>query len=728
MKIEKVFNRFEAEHRKYKHELLKTYDLYIKKLVSIFGLNQSTDYVVIEDLITKNMINFSANKEFKGVYVDFEYLNLNGKLLNSYDRNYYPLDAYDNLRNLLSRDDIQQFDRIVLLLNKENEFALETKELKKLRSYVEAVSNKRTHMRYLFLYLTLYLSQKEGFIKLNTYVIELIELAIEEYLPMLFTGSTIDHETLLYILYVCYEINNNSHLSGQKGLSSLFVNFLKNLNCWYKHDCWRIFIENLERFLENPYLSFHYLEKQTWLVTDRKVSILYKKDMYQYLMLIGCHFLNLPFKSFMDILNAINTKREDITLNSMIDLTKIIEVYMIEDNGVKDNPKVLFSNKETYVEKLCTVFELVFLWIEVRENCHIKLISINNFIYGALRRRLAKHYLALDITKYQRLSMWAVVCSNNSEIETNNHDSGHLIPKADHKHMKISKLTSSRHLLNFDSVTNNSRNMDELLSTVNNGNKPMSLPSEDDLVLKSTEENFISLIKLDVKRTNFAKNHKDNLKKLLITLARRYPILMYYQGMNCIGGFLLTYTLNYPLSLDVFSYIIEHQLAESFQKSFIELSKLIFICEKLLEKYNKRLFDQLQKFTNSADFYLSPLILTIFSSSMQTIDTSDFIAVVFDFFIKEKWMGLFKVILTVFTEMEKELLSLHIDRLAVFLKKDLFERFLTLDLVQFKHKVSNCCINKNEIKNIEIEYNRSRKIVETYWREFYELRRGRHNK
>lgn len=724
-KIENLFSTFEAEHRSYKHDLLKTYDLYVKKLVSMLGLNQVTDHIPVEELLPKNLIRFSTNREFKGVYVDFEYMNLNGKLLNSYDRNFYPLDIYDTLKFSLPTDDQQDFDRIILLLNKENEQALETKELKKLRAYVESVSGKRVHMRYFFLYLSLYLSQKEEIIKFNYYVIELIEIAIEEYLPMVFTGPSIDYETLLYILYICYEINNNSMLFGNKGLSGLFLTFLKNLNCWYKVDCWNVFIENLEKFLENPYLSFHYLERQAYLQTGKKVNILYKRDMYQYLMLIGCHFLSLPFKPFMDTLNAINGKRDDVNLNYMVDLTKIVEVYMIGDVKIEENPKIHLLNKATHEEKICLVFKNVFSWFDSDDSSCLKMITCSSVIYRHLRKKLAKYYLASNVTKQQRLILWSVICSNSEVDATFASTEGLLAPRVSQKHLKAIKLTSSRHLLNLEPLGSNSHEIGDLMWSKDSENKPMSLPSEDEISRQSLEENFISLIKLDVKRTNFVKEHKSNLKKLLVVVARRYPTLMYYQGMNCIGGFLLNYTLNYGASLDIFSYMVETQLAESFQKSFIELSKLIFIAERLLEKYNKVLFDQLQKFTNSADFYLSPLILTIFSSSMQTIDTSEFIAVVFDYFLKEKWLGLFKVIVVLFEEIKHELLSLSVDRLAVYLKKDLFERLLEIDLALFKNKLAACTIQSKEVQKIEIEYNRSRKIVENYWREFYEIKRGR---
>ena len=131
----------------------------------MFGLNQFPEHIIIEDLVPKRLIRFSKNRDFKGIYVDFEYMNLNGKLLNSYDRNFYPLDVYDNLKSTLSNEDLHDFDRIILLLNSENEQALEIKELTKLRAYIESVSNKRIHMRYFFLYITLYLSQKEEIIK-----------------------------------------------------------------------------------------------------------------------------------------------------------------------------------------------------------------------------------------------------------------------------------------------------------------------------------------------------------------------------------------------------------------------------------------------------------------------------------------------------------------------------------------------------------------------------------
>ena len=721
--IEKLFRTFDGGHKKNKEEILKTYDLYVKKLLSIFGISPSNDHMTVDDFLGNSCVQFSADTGFKGVFVDFEYMNLNGKLLNSYDRSFYPLSTFDSLRTGLPSGDLQQFDTVVLLLNKENAETVESQALGKITQFIKQAANKRTQMRYFFLYLTLYLTQKEEPVIFKPFTVELIESAIEEYLPMVFTGAAIDYETLLYILYICYEVSNNCFISGQKGFSSLFLAFLKNLNCWYKIDCWQVFVENLSKFLENPYLSFYYLDRQTWLSAGKRTSAAYIRDIYQYLMLIGCHFLALPFNLFMDIINAINASREDIGLNYIVDLTKTVESYLIGNDNAIESQRVHFLVKHTRLEKLCLALKCALPWLERGDNSYLSLMTASSSVYLKLRRKLAKHHLRFDLSRECRISVWAVICNPDRSTAKQPAFNNGVANGSSHNSQQHTKFTSSRHLLNRELTAKGTTHRDGSVTPKDNDDGLDYMLSEDDLDSSYADENFALLINLDVKRTNFVKEHKKSLKKLLVTLARRYPTLMYYQGMNCIGGFLLKYTWNYSLSLAVFSYMIETQLAESFQKSFIELSKLIFVSEKLLEKYNPVLFGKLQKFTNSADFYLSPLILTIFSSAMQTIDASDFVAVVFDYFLKEKWLGLFKVITVLFGELESPLLSLSTDDLAVFLKKGLFEHFLTIDLAKFKQKLASSPIRKKDVRSIEIEYNTSRRIVETYWKEFYEMKK-----
>ena len=68
------------------------------------------------------------------------------------------------------------------------------------------------------------------------------------------------------------------------------------------------------------------------------------------------------------------------------------------------------------------------------------------------------------------------------------------------------------------------------------------------------------LIKLDCRRTGFCNHFQGDLEKLLHEVARKFPKTGYYQGMNCIGGFLLKYTSDYHFALKVFNFLMEKRL------------------------------------------------------------------------------------------------------------------------------------------------------------------------
>lgn len=58
------------------------------------------------------------------------------------------------------------------------------------------------------------------------------------------------------------------------------------------------------------------------------------------------------------------------------------------------------------------------------------------------------------------------------------------------------------------------------------------------------DDRSLHVLKMDVKRTNFVRHNKEELIEILFKAASKYPRVSYYQGMNCIGGFLLNYTDN----------------------------------------------------------------------------------------------------------------------------------------------------------------------------------------
>ena len=87
--------------------------------------------------------------------------------------------------------------------------------------------------------------------------------------------------------------------------------------------------------------------------------------------------------------------------------------------------------------------------------------------------------------------------------------------------------------------------------------------------------------------------------------------------MNCIGGFLLKYTKNYEISLDIFNFVMKKFLEPYFRNDFFLINKLLFVSEKLIRRKNPGFLEKTDLLGVGLDFFFSPLLLTLFTASLQ---------------------------------------------------------------------------------------------------------------
>ena len=184
------------------------------------------------------------------------------------------------------------------------------------------------------------------------------------------------------------------------------------------------------------------------------------------------------------------------------------------------------------------------------------------------------------------------------------------------------------------------------------------------------DERSLHILEMDVKRTSFARYNSDKLRRLLFEVSENHPGTGYYQGMNCIGGFLLNYTDDYNLSKKVFSFLIKKQLEVYFGNNFARVKKLLYIAERIIKLKLPRISEYLNQMQIGNEFYLSPLILTVFASSLQFIDNYTLVAKIYDLFIADGWVGFFKVFILLFSKLEKKIMILDHDKLFEFLNKN----------------------------------------------------------
>lgn len=123
------------------------------------------------------------------------------------------------------------------------------------------------------------------------------------------------------------------------------------------------------------------------------------------------------------------------------------------------------------------------------------------------------------------------------------------------------------------------------------------------------------------------------------------------------------------------------------------------------------------------EFYISPLILTVFTSMLQFIENYSLVAKIFDLFICKGWVGFFKALVYIFKLLEKKIVDKDYDKILEFLNKSIYETMFLMKLDNIKSESMKMAISKRDLGQLEIEYMKTRQVVESYWTHYYDSRR-----
>lgn len=231
------------------------------------------------------------------------------------------------------------------------------------------------------------------------------------------------------------------------------------------------------------------------------------------------------------------------------------------------------------------------------------------------------------------------------------------------------------------------------------------------------------LIVLDCRRTGFCNHFREDLEQLLREVAKKFPRTEYYQGMNCIGGFLLKYTSDYDFTLKVFNFLMEKRLETYFSDDFKNLRQLLFVSEKIFELYNPNFHAHFKSKNIGTNYFMSPILLTLFTGSLQFIENFQLVATIIDIVIAEGWIGFFKVMVVIIKKVESRLIRLDYDELLKYLTKDIYEDLITFNFGSLKHEIAKLTIPKGLLEGLGLQYEDTTVIIDNYWVNFYEKRR-----
>lgn len=646
---------------------LNLYATFCKKLLeNITNLETSvlqSDFEVRPRAVCESL----RTDDFKGLFIDFEYMNLSGKMKQLNQEIFYPINRYNYYRGQLNDAERKIFEKLILLLSEENSKYLNPEKIAKLRSKAQSVTKKRAAIRCFILTLFLYLAQKDHEFHFNTPVLEIIEELLIDYFPSCFVTESVDHEFAFFLLYICYEIYFFKMANNPQHFSLKLEKFVKSFAVWHRKDFWEEFLKFAKSVVVNPFVTFNVSLPKNFGI---KLQVTNWQKIYLYAINLGFYLLKLPFAGLFDVLNEINGRQKNVPQNLIIEMSKTLEPNLEKNYSARKvsvREMSLAIDKEKAI-RMCLKFALEFLNPKVDKVT--KLMFLNKNFYKDIRKTVFKRILASCVKqKEKQVRLWEAIADCDQGLES----------------------------------------VLEKLST--NGVDPAP----------PTREDIANIIRLDVRRTTFIKPEmKQPLENILLKTARFFSAINYYQGMNCIAGFLLTYTNSEPVSTKVFYYLTLTKLETYFRHNFAYLSKMLFICEKIIQKLNPLFDDLMQQNQVSVEFYLSSFLLTVFTTILQFVDCWPVIGRIFDCLISKGWIQVYKLIVYLTLIINSNIQGLKQDQLLLFLKQDINKVVGSLNADTLMAEVDAIPISKAEVRFFSKEYDKTKFVVNAYWNKFWQ--------
>ena len=485
-------------------------------------------------------------------------------------------------------------------------------------------------------------------------------------MPLVFESSEKQRETLYNIIIILYELYCSQLIERKVVFSNRFLKFFKGFGLWSRESFLETFIDYMFYLLGsfNDFIFYSDIQMECGL---KKKRIKGTVDVYKFVSFVTYYFLDLPFEFVMDCLNNINDKDKDISRTDLFESSKLLEKKIgLDIEGIKS-----FRESSNTIElkskKIDFVLKRLVVYLDPKEDKISSLLLLNKDIRSKLFSTVYKSFLLCDdLSNQRRIFFWNQIALNSNQLN-------------------ISILSKSQSVLS-----------DKIKRVIN----------------------------MDVKRTRFIQPRNNDLETLLSELVLKYPNTSYYQGMNCIGGFLIKYTNDYESSKRIFAFIIRKRLELYFANNFARLKRLLYISERIIKIYLPLIDKNFESLRITTEFYISPFLLTVFTSSLQFIDNYKFVIKVFDMLIAEGWPGFFKVFIWVFKKLEERLLIKDYETLLQFLNKEIYKEIFYLNIMNLKTEIKAIDIDKRLIKSLEREYEETRQMVDEYWNEYYEKKKS----
>ena len=451
--------------------------------------------------------------------------------------------------------------------------------------------------KFFFSYLANYLLLRPTTINFAVECVSEFENIVFKYIANITRGNYPDPEFLLFLLVITHEIYMQQFCKSQQLFSVKFLKFLRNLDFFYDKYTWADLLRVLKSQSVDQGAFFFFFDPHYERVNNfyNKRLIESVEDTFMFLMQVGFFLLQQSHQIVLNNFIFVNSETSNYPVSKLITISTFMEKSI--DSVYATNQVVNNNFQFQTIHPLSNIkfaLSVASQYLPLSDkDCLLEL--------SLLCKSLTRHFLKLFCRRI--LSESITLLNSNRKI-------------------LYQKLMVLEVISFYDSVAH----------------------SNNQKYFRESSQDISLIIKMDVERTKFFEGDPEELKQLLLNLSDFVPTVGYYQGLNCIGAFLLEYFSDFAFGFDVISFILHKQLKQYFFGDFSDLNKLVFIGDSLMAEMFPEVYYQIEKSAIGHGFYLSSVILTVYFSSLQFCACHQFLLQALDIFMAEGWTGFFKVI------------------------------------------------------------------------------------
>ena len=235
---------------------------------------------------------------------------------------------------------------------------------------------------------------------------------------------------------------------------------------------------------------------------------------------------------------------------------------------------------------------------------------------------------------------------------------------------------------------------------------------KNEIINKSPTKKGRDVIDLDVVRTSFEKDKELNQQKLrniLKSAVHVTPEIIYNQGMNYVGAFLLNITNNEEDAFYLFlGLLTSTKYGELFKNDLAQLKKFFYIFERIISIYIPELYNFLLSNNIKVNYFISSWFITLFTNAYQDLKVKDdpkIILKIFDLFFLNSWKSIIITSISLLKVYEPKIMLFSAEEILRFLINDIIKEsyFENDNYERFMYITYNFKIDDKLIENIEKE-------------------------